>query len=205
MLFNHSKSRLEALSDGVFAFASTLLVVNVGLDTNVVSFNEELPNFISFGVSFFVMMGIWFCHYKFFRRTDYVDNWIIVLNMILLFTVLFYIFPIKSLIGSSIGGERITIEKFSQIFQLYSIGFAIIFGALSLMYVRAYKKENSTNKILLFYARHFGIFVLVGVISFILAKLNLGLKYGTPGFIYFFLGILCWIHSVKFFKKHPIN
>lgn len=205
MLFKHSKNRLEALSDGVFAFASTLLVVNVGMNSSVVSFNEELPNFISFGVSFFVMMIIWFCHYKFFRRTDYVDNWIIVLNMILLFTVLFYIFPIKSLIGTSIGGQQITIEKFSQIFQLYSIGFAIIFGALSLMYIRAYKKENSINKILLFYTRHFGIFVFVGIISFLLAKFKIGLNSGLPGFIYFFLGILCWIHSVKFFKKHPVN
>ncbi|RCS27543.1 DUF1211 domain-containing protein [Polaribacter sp. WD7] len=97
MKFIHSKNRLESVSDAVFAFAATLLVVNIGANTTLTSFKEELPNFISFAVSFFVMMAIWKIHYNFFRRTNYIDNWIITLNMILLFTVLFYIFPIRSL------------------------------------------------------------------------------------------------------------
>lgn len=53
MKLKHSKNRLEALSDGVFAFAATLMVVNIGANTNITSFKEELPNFLSFGVSFF--------------------------------------------------------------------------------------------------------------------------------------------------------
>jgi uncharacterized membrane protein len=206
MNFKHSTSRIQALSDGVFAFASTLLVVNVGLNEDIVSFNEELPKFISFGVSFFVMMGIWYVHYNFFRRTKYIDNWIIAFNMILLFNILFYVFPIKSLIGSAIGGKPITIELFSQIFQLYSIGFAAIFGCISLMYYRAYKKDKEhPNKYqLLFFVRHFGIFVAVGLISFLMAKFEIGLRIGMPGFIYCVLGLLCWWHSVKFKKKYAI-
>ena len=82
MLFSHSKSRLEALSDGVFAFAATLMVVQVGSNTELISFSKELPNFISFGASFFIMMALWKVHYNFFRRTDHIDNWIIALNMI---------------------------------------------------------------------------------------------------------------------------
>jgi uncharacterized membrane protein len=127
MKLTHSKNRLEALSDGVFAFAATLMVVNIGSDTSITSFKEELPNFISFAVSFFVMMGIWKVHYNFFRRTNYIDNWIIALNMILLFTVLFYIFPVRSLLSTGFGGKRISIDEFSNIFHLYSIGFALIF------------------------------------------------------------------------------
>lgn len=204
MIFFHSKSRIEALSDGVFAFAATLLVVNVGLNSSIVSFNEEIPNFLSFGVAFFAMMMIWKVHYNFFRRTNYVDNWIIALNMILLFNTLFYVFPIKSLIGSAISGQRITINNFSQIFQLYSLGFCAIFICLSFMYLRAYKKDKEhKNKLqLLFYFRHFLIFVFIGFLSFILAKYNIGLKFGVPGFIYSLLGILCWWHSYSFMKKH---
>ena len=207
MKFIHSKDRLESVSDGVFAFAATLMVVNIGINTKITSFSDEIPNFISFGVSFFVMMAIWKVHYNFFRRTNYLDNWIIALNMILLFTVLFYIFPIRSLLNTGIEGKMISIEKFSNIFQLYSIGFSLIFICFQLLYLRAYKKdrENDKNLKLLFYSRHFLIFVLVGIISFLLAKFKIGLMYGVPGYVYAFLGPLCYLHSVKFHKKHNLK
>ncbi|WP_439132457.1 TMEM175 family protein [Polaribacter sp.] len=206
MKFIHSKNRLEALSDGVFAFAATLMVVNIGANTNITSFKEEIPNFISFGVSFFVMMAIWKVHYNFFRRTDYIDNWVIALNMILLFTVLFYIFPVRSLLSTGIGGQKISIDEFSNIFQLYSIGFTLIFASLYFMYLRAFKKDkkNDQNIKLLFYAQHFLIFIIVGLFSFVLAKFQVGLLYGFPGFVYAFLGPICYLHSIRFHKKHEL-
>lgn len=207
MKFLHSKDRLEAVSDGVFAFAATLMVVNIGSSTEITSFKDELPNFISFGVSFFVMMGIWKVHYNFFRRTNYIDNWVISLNMILLFTVLFYIFPVRSLLITGFGGERIAIDEFSNIFQLYSIGFSLIFLSVHLMYLRAFKKDRTPEKNLklLFYARHFFIFIMVGIVSFLLAKFQIGLRFGVPGFVYAFLGPLCYFHSLKFHKKHNLK
>lgn len=207
MKFLHSKDRLEAVSDGVFAFAATLMVVNIGSSTEITSFKDELPNFISFGVSFFVMMGIWKVHYNFFRRTNYIDNWVISLNMILLFTVLFYIFPVRSLLITGFGGKRIAIDEFSNIFQLYSIGFSLIFLSVHLMYLRAFKKDRTPEKNLklLFYARHFFIFIMVGIVSFLLAKFQIGLRFGVPGFVYAFLGPLCYFHSLKFHKKHNLK
>lgn len=207
MKFLHSKDRLEAVSDGVFAFAATLMVVNIGSSTEITTFKDELPNFISFGVSFFVMMGIWKVHYNFFRRTNYIDNWVISLNMILLFTVLFYIFPVRSLLITGFGGERIAIDEFSNIFQLYSIGFSLIFLSVHLMYLRAFKKDRTPEKNLklLFYARHFFIFIMVGIVSFLLAKFQIGLRFGVPGFVYAFLGPLCYFHSLKFHKKHNLK
>ncbi|WP_347174007.1 TMEM175 family protein [Polaribacter uvawellassae] len=203
----HSKNRLEAVSDGVFAFAATLMVVNVGITTDLISFKEELPNLVSFAVSFFVMMAIWKVHYNFFRRTDYIDNWIIALNMILLFTVLFYVFPVKSLLNTALGGKKINIDQLSNIFQMYSVGFLSIFLSVYLMYLRAFKKDRKEGKNynLLFYARHFLIFVIVGFISFILAKFKIGLHFGLPGFVYASLGLLCWWHSVRFRKKHSLD
>lgn len=207
MKFIHSKNRLEAVSDGVFAFAATLMVVNIGSSTSITSFKDELPNFISFGVSFFVMMAIWKVHYNFFRRTNYIDNWIISINMILLFTVLFYIFPVRSLLSTGFGGQRINIDEFSNIFQLYSIGFSLIFLSFYLLYFRAFKKDRkqSKNLKLLFYSRHFFIFIIIGVFSFLLAKLKIGLQFGVPGFVYVFLGPLCYFHSKWFHKKHNLE
>lgn len=205
MKFLHSKNRLESVSDAVFAFAATLMVVNIGTDVNFMSLSNELPNFLSFGVSFFVMMAIWKVHYNFFRRTDYIDNWIIALNMLLLFTVLFYIFPIKSLLLSGFGSQKVTIDDFANIFQLYSLGFLIIFLSFSLLYLRAYKRESIKNLKLLFYSRHFLIFVIVGFISFLLARFQVGLRYGLPGFVYTSLGVLCYFHSKRFHKKYNLD
>lgn len=208
MFFSHSRSRLEALSDGVFAFAATLMVVDIGSSTEFISFQKELPNFISFAVSFFVMMGLWKLHYNFFRRTKYIDNWIITFNMILLFTVLFYIFPVKSLLDSALGQSKLTsVNDFSQLFQVYSIGFSLLFSSFSLMYYRAYRKDKEhPNKYqLLFYTRHFLIFIVVGLASVVLAKFQIGLQYGVPGFMYASLGPLCYIHSVQFQKKYSLD
>ncbi len=207
MFFKHSKNRLEALSDGVFAFAATLMVVDLGSSSEFISFSEELPNFISFCASFFIMMALWKLHYNFFRRTKYVDNWIISFNMILLFTVLFYIFPVKSLLDSMLQKKGMSVSELSELFQVYSIGFSVLFLSFVLMYYRAYKKDKKVENpyILLFYTRHFLFFVLVGIISSLMANFNIGIRYGAPGFIYGILGILCYLHSVQFQKKFPLN
>ncbi|WP_046759123.1 TMEM175 family protein [Kordia jejudonensis] len=203
----HSRSRLESLSDGVFAFAATLMVVNIGATTDFSSFKAELPTFVSFGISFFVMMALWKLHYNFFRRTKYVDNWVIVYNTVFLFTILFYVFPLKSLASAGILKIKMTPEELAELFQLYSIGFALIFLCLVLMYKRAFKKDEfNENRIsLLFYKRHFFIFVMVGILSFFIAYVHIGIKFGLPGIIYSILGILCYAHSKQFRKKYPSN
>lgn len=206
MIFSHSTSRIEALSDGVFAFAATLMVVDLGSSTELISFKKELPNFISFAASFFVMMALWKVHYNFFRRTRYVDNWIITLNMVFLFTVLFYIFPVKSLLDTMLHQAKMSFDDLSNLFQIYSLGFSMMFGSFSLLYYRAYKKDKEIDNPyrLLFYTRHFLIFVIVGVISALMARLSVGINVGAPGFIYAMLGLFCYVHSVQFRKKHPI-
>ena len=202
MKFLHSKNRLESVSDAVFAFAATLMVVNIGANTTITSFKEEIPNFISFAVSFFVMMAIWKIHYNYFRRTDFIDNWTITFNMVLLFTVLFYIFPIRSLIITGTG-TRISFDDLSGIFQMYSLGFLLIFLCFTLLYLRASKKTDNLK--LLFYARHFSLFVLIGFVSFIMATFKIGLTIGAPGFIYVLLGPLCYFHSIRFHKKNNLK
>lgn len=183
------------------------MVVNVGTATELISFKDQLPKFISFAASFFIMMALWKVHYNFFRRTNYVDNWIIGLNMIFLFTVLFYIFPVKGLLDSALLQSKMSIDEFSSLFQVYSIGFSLMFLSFTLLYYRAYKKDKDIENpfVLLFYTRHFLIFVLVGLLSTVLANLKIGLRFGFPGFIYGILGPLCYWHSVRFQRKHKLN
>jgi len=203
MKLKHNISRIEAFSDAVFAVAATLMVVSFDMNDNSILHESNATSFITFGISFFVLIGFWWVHYNFFRRTDYMDNWIIALNALLLFVTIYYVFPLKSLINSWFGNEILNIEGFVLLFELYSLGFALIFTCFSLMYYRAYKKtrqlENSIE--LLFYSRHFGLYVFIAVTSMLLAKFQIGLRYALPGLIYSLLGPLCYFHGVTFRRK----
>ena len=200
----HHGSRLQAFSDGVFAFAATLMVVSFDLNGDLSLLMAQGTNLVAFAVSFFVLVALWVVHYNYFRRTGYVDYWIIAYNTLLLFVVLYYVFPLKSLVNSLMGAQRITLEGLSNLFQLYSVGFALIFLCYALMYRRAYRKERSMEGSLrlLFYARHFSIYVGVGLLSVLLSAAKVGVAIGLPGFIYAVLGPLCFWHSYSFEKKY---
>lgn len=203
MKLPHNISRIEAFSDAVFAFAATLLVVSVSSDSTDSIIAIDFKLFTGFAISFFVLVTLWYLHYNFFRRTDYMDNQIIVINAVLLFVVLYYVFPLKTLINSWFSSQGMTPDKLAGIFELYGLGFALIFLCLSLMYFRAYQKTKQLNSAfhLLFYVRHFGIFVIVAMLSVVIAYLQIGINYGLPGILYSLLGPFCAVHSYYFFKK----
>lgn len=186
MKFLHNNNRVEAFSDGVFAFAATLMVISLDLEESFVMMESKLSSFISFGISFFVLVMFWKVHYNFFRRTKYMDNWIITFNAILLFVILYYVFPLKSLINSFLGKEKITFEGLADLFQMYSAGFLLIFLCFTLMYLRAYRKTKSMDEALLlyFYARHFAIYVLIALVSIALSGFKIGITFGLPGNVY---------------------
>ena len=207
MKFPHDGNRLQAFSDGVFAFAATLMVVTFDLSGDFQVLLTQGISFISCAVSFFVLVGLWWVHYNYFRRSGYVDNWIIFFNTILLFVILYYVFPLKSLIHSWFGEEGISLEGLSNLFQMYSLGFALIFLFFALMYFRAFKKQRSVPHgfLLFFYARHFAIYVLVALLSVGISALKFGMEIGLPGMIYFLLGPLCYFHAKHFESKYPIE
>lgn len=204
MKLPHNISRIEAFSDGVFAFAATLLVVSLGTDSSDSIIDVDLRSFAGFAISFFVLFSFWYLHYNYFRRTNYMDNWIIALNAMLLFVVLYFVFPLKSLINSWFGSPGMTYEKLAGLFELYGVGFTLLFSCFSLMYLRAYNKsKQSDNSLdLLFYARHFGLFVLVGLISILTAYSQIGIGIGLPGILYSLLGPFCALHSYLFYKNY---
>jgi uncharacterized membrane protein len=201
----HSKGRITSLSDGVFAFAATLMVVDLGTTIDFNHLDAQLSSFVGFGIAFFVMMLLWKLHYNFFQRTKYVDNWSITINIFLLFTVLFYLFPLKSLINSLTQKTTLGYDGLSNLFILYGLGFTLIFSCFSFLYYRAYKKDLTNEKplLLLFYFRHFSLFIIIGLTSVLLAYFKVGIAFGFPGFAYTFLGIFCYLNVILFRKKYP--
>ena len=76
-----------------------------------------------------------------------------------------------------------------------------------MLYYRAYKKDRKEgpNYQLLFCARHFAIFVGVGLLSILLAYLKIGIAYALPGPVYALLGPLCYWNSKVFNKKYNLD
>jgi len=84
------KHRLEALADGVFAVAMTLLVIELKLPESVhIQVESELVHavagmaskFISWVISFFVLAIYWHSHQRMFHRLRLVDGSLVGLTM----------------------------------------------------------------------------------------------------------------------------
>ena len=97
-------TRLENFSDAVFGFALTLLVVSLDVPKTVGDLFETMRGFPAFALCFLFLALIWNSHYKFCRRYGLDDGWTRFLTCVLLFVVLFYIYPLKFLFNISITG-----------------------------------------------------------------------------------------------------
>lgn len=102
-----NKTRFEAFSDGVFAFAITLLVLGFTVPELRNPSNRDLtaallrlwPNLIAFGLSFGVIGIMWQNHHALFRLVDHIDRVTVFLNLLLLAGTVFIPFA-TSVLGS---------------------------------------------------------------------------------------------------------
>lgn len=139
-------TRVEALSDAVFGFAITLLVVSLEVPRTYAELVRLLNGFAAFGVTFVMLLMIWYEHYVFFRRYALQDFHTIILNSVLLFTVVFYIYPLKFMFTSLLGGPgEAVVESPGQAISLmilYGVSIIIVYGVFVLMYVHAWRKRH---------------------------------------------------------------
>ena len=208
---HHEITRVEALSDAVFAFAATLLVVSLEVPRTYPELVANLRGFVAFGLTFGMLMLIWAAHNGFFRRYGIQDGRTVVLNSVLLFVVLFYVYPLKFLfsifvnqfLGANPEGEEAgarigSAGDLSSLMMIYGLGFVAVFGCFTLLYAHAWARRDELgldaigqNETLV-WMRHYLVFVAVGLFSVALAAGGVGLRYGLPGFVYCLLGPLCW-------------
>lgn len=111
--------RLEAFSDGVFAIAITVLVLELSLpadwlDDPLAAFLGQWPSYLAYVVSFATIGAVWLAHTAITNRVDSGDTTFARLNLLLLMLVSFLTFP-TSLVGEAIateGAERIAATAF---------------------------------------------------------------------------------------------
>ena len=90
-------SRIEGLSDAVFAFAITLLVVSLEVPKTSDELLATMRGFFAFAICFALLFAVWNEHYKFSRRYGLWDASTVRLKAALLFIVLLYVYPLKFL------------------------------------------------------------------------------------------------------------
>ena len=89
-------SRLEAFSDGVFAIAATLLILNVSVSSSSHLSRELLqiwPSYVAYAVSFVTIGVIWANHHTVIRQISHVNRTFLVINTLFLTVVAFIPFP----------------------------------------------------------------------------------------------------------------
>jgi uncharacterized membrane protein len=90
-------ARIEGLSDAVFAFAVTLLVVSLEVPRTFNELMTVMRGFFAFAICFALLLQVWHEQYRYFRRYNLQDSISTFLNCVLLFLVLFYVYPLKFL------------------------------------------------------------------------------------------------------------
>jgi hypothetical protein len=148
--YRREVSRVEGFSDAVFAFAITLLVVSLEVPKTFEELIAAIRGFPAFAVCFALLFQVWWRHYRFFRTYDLEDARVIGLTGLLLFVVLFYVYPLKflwSIVFSQVGGRQITEQVLTPrqvpaLFEIYGAGVAATFGILAAMYGYAYSRRG---------------------------------------------------------------
>jgi uncharacterized membrane protein len=87
-------------SDGVFAIAITLLVLDLAVPKSAFrnlwhGIGHEWPGYLGYVTSFLTIGAIWLCHHGMFRGLRYANDAVVRINLLLLMAVAFLPFPTK--------------------------------------------------------------------------------------------------------------
>jgi len=209
----HEVSRIEAFSDVVFGFAISLLVVSLEAPKTYEQMLEMLRGFLPFAICFWIFIDIWFEHHHFFKRYALQDRTTMFLNTLLLFVILFYVYPLKymfTIFTQQILGHQSDVPASGApfLYTIYGIGVTSVFWILAAMYGHAWRRRahlqlNAVEEIDTLERVYDNFFMgLFGVISIILAHSPLA---RLAGMIYFLIcipkTIVPWTMGIKRMKR----
>ena len=210
-------SRIEGFSDAVFGFAITLLVVSLEVPKTSTELLSMMRGFVAFALCFFLLFQVWFHQYRFFRRYGLQDNYILWLNALLLFVILFFVYPLKFLLSYTINqftdagiNVRLPDGTFEPaikaahaptLMSVYGLGFAAVFCTFALLNYHAYRKraELGLSELEVFETRisiqQNVLNALFALISILIALVSEPRNAGLAGIAYFLIFPAVLIHN----------
>jgi len=145
--------RMEAFSDGVFAIAITLLILEISVPESAFEdlwsgIAHEWPSYLAYVTSFLTIGGIWAAHHGIFRRLAYANQRLMLLNLLLLMAVSFLPFPTK-LMAEAIHNEdaaRTAVIFYGGTLLVISLLLSALWGSVTLDR-HVLKPEVSDNEV----------------------------------------------------------
>jgi hypothetical protein len=221
---SHEITRIEGLSDAVFGFAVTLLVVSLEVPKTYAELVEAMRGFGAFAICFTLLIVVWFNQYKFFRRYGLQDNLTMVLNLALLFVVLFYVYPLKfvfSFLVSELTGQGARVrlpngtvttmvqnsDQVATLMLIFGLGYVAVFGLFVLLFLHAYRNRSKLdlNELEVFDTRtdiqESGLNAGIGCVSLAFAVIAGGRGAGLSGMTYMLCPIVMTLHGTLMGKR----
>lgn len=186
---------MQAFSDGVFAFAATLLVVSLEVPSSYDELLDALAGFPALAIAFAAIVSIWAIHREFFARYPLGDPVSMGINAVLLFIVLIYVYPLKLLAELAahtflrVGAPTVSHMTPAQVRGVYIIfGLAVLLtcGALAALHLRAWqlrdelRLDGNARADLVAAGRGYLGIGLVAALAIAAAAIDLGTGWGLP-------------------------
>jgi len=185
---------------------------------------QTMRGFGAFAISFTLLFIVWFNQYKFFRRYGLQDNVTTVLNVVLLFVVLFYVYPLKfvfTLLVNGFTGGRGDIalpngtvehmiennDQVAKLMVIFGAGYVAVFGVFVLLYWHAYRQRAALdlNELEVFDTRddiqECGLNVAIGMLSVAIAAIGRAGYASVSGFTYMLCPVVLTIHGTIMGKR----
>jgi hypothetical protein len=226
-------SRIEALSDAVFALALTLIVVTLEAPRTWAQLSETFVQAPVFAACFAFLAWCWLTHFRFHRRFGFEDLPTTWLNLALLFLILLYVYPLRFLAGflyealvlqrgwtiQDASGRNLPLfesrEQVRWLMWIYGAGFAAIFGVFAALYACAWRARaqlqlDSVERVITKSALHSHLLsASVGLVSIAISVLDeewvafSGMFYGILGPLHFVHGLSVRRAIERFRNKIP--
>jgi uncharacterized membrane protein len=129
------RGRVEAFSDGVFAVAITLLVLNLRVPSPssgsiIHQLLKQWPEFAAYVISFMVIGIIWVNHHTLLNKLRRVDRPLLFMNLLLLLFVVFIPYPTAIVADYlKVGGwdAKVAVALYSAVMVGMSIAFSLMY------------------------------------------------------------------------------
>jgi uncharacterized membrane protein len=135
-----TKNRLEAFSDGVFAIAITLLVIEIrppeleGGESLAHALWQQWPHYLGYFLSFLVLGVMWLNHHRIFEPARRVDGVVLVLNLNLLLWAVLIPFP-TAVVADFLrdGGDdaQTAVALYGAVILMAAVGFTALFVGIT--------------------------------------------------------------------------
>ena len=139
-------NRIEAFSDGVFAIAITLLILDIHVPSGPIPSGEgttwllgqlvhQWPNYLSFFLSFLIVGVVWGNHHTMFSYIKRSNHFLIILNLLLLLSVVVIAFT-AALLGHYLGtaGQQAAVMVYSGVLVIGGIFYNLLWWYASQNY-----------------------------------------------------------------------